>query len=311
MPRALIINTAIISAGINLKATIDELQNFITIVESGSIVDASVQLAQTTSAVSRSLKRLEQKLNVTLLERTTRTLQLTDAGELFLQYAKDITAKLMEAEDAVLQSDSNISGTIRIDAVMPFSLHVLTPLIMEFTQQYPEIKIELSNHEHIIDLLKEKIDVAIRIGDLEDSTLHARRLMQSRLHIVATPEYLEKYGVPENIEQLKQHQHIGFSQIIKLNRWPIIDGEDFYVIEPILSSTSGEIIRSFVLQSAGIACLSNFLVAEDIKAGRLISILEDQIVEEKQNIYAVYYQKAYLPKRIRLFIDFLAKALKV
>lgn len=293
-----------------MKATIDELQNFMTIVEAGSIVEASILLSQTTSAVSRSLKRLEQKLNVTLLERTTRTLQLTDAGALFLQYSKEITAKLMEAEDAVLQSDSNISGTIRIDAVMPFSLHVLTPLIMKFTALYPEIKIELSNHEHIIDLLKEKVDVAIRIGDLEDSSLHAKLLMQSRLHIVATPEYLEKNGVPENIEQLKKHSHIGFSQIIKLNRWPIMDGDDFYMIDPILSSSSGEIIRSFVLQNAGIACLSNFLVAEDIQNGRLISILQTEVVEEKQSIYAVYYQKSYLPKRIRLFIDFLAKQLK-
>ena len=293
-----------------MKATIDELQTFITIVEAGSIVDASIQLAQTTSAVSRSLKRLEHKLNVILLERTTRRLQLTDAGHLFLQYAQEITAKLMEAEDAVLQSETNLSGTLRVDAVMPFALHVLTPLIMAFTQQYPNIKIELSNHEHIIDLLKEKIDVAIRIGDLQDSSLHAKRLMQSQLHIVASPEYIEKNGMPTNIAELKMHQHIGFSQIISLNRWPIYDGDSLYTINPILSSTSGEIVRSFTLKSAGIACLSNFLVAEDIKEGRLIPILEDQIEIEIQNIYAVYYQKAYIPKRLRLFIDFLAAQLQ-
>lgn len=293
-----------------MKATIDELQTFITIVEAGSIVDASNQLTQTTSALSRSLKRLEQKLNVTLLERTTRSLQLTEAGELFLQYAKEIIAKLMEAEDAVLQSDSNLSGTIRIDSATPFVLHVLTPLIVEFTKLYPAIKVELSNHEYIIDLLKEKIDVAIRIGDLEDSSLKAKLLMQSQLHIVASPEYLKTHGIPADIEALKQHKCIGFSQIIKLNRWPIMDGDQFHVIEPAMSSTNGEVIRSLVLQHAGITCLSEFLIGEDLKEGRLVSILKKQTVLKKHNIYAVYNQKAYLPKRIRLLIDFLAERLK-
>ncbi len=288
-----------------MKATIDELQTFITIAEAGSIVDASVQLSQTTSAVSRSLKRLEQKLNVTLLERTTRMLQLTDAGELFLQYAKEILDKLSEAEDAVLESDANLSGVIRIDAATPFSLHVLTPILVKFSKLYPEIKLELSNHEHIIDLLKEKIDVAIRIGDLEDSSLRAKLLMQSKLYIVASPEYIAKTGMPKDVEALKKHKCLGFSQLVKLNNWPIYDGDVFYTINPSMSSTSGEVLRSLALQGAGIACLSEFLVQQDIEEGRLVKVLANQTESQKQNIHAVYYQKAYLPKRLRLLIDFL------
>lgn len=294
-----------------MKATIDELQTFITIVEAGSIVDASVQLSQTTSAVSRSLKRLEEKLSVTLLERTTRMLQLTEAGELFLQYAREITDKLMEAEDAVLESDINLSGMIRIDAATPVVLHVLTPLIVEFTELYPDITIELSNHEHIIDLLKEKVDLAIRVGNLEDSSLHAKLLMQSQLHIVASTDYIEKQGMPKNIEELKKHKCIGFSQLIKLNHWPIYDGDELYTITPQMSSTNGEVIRSLILQGAGIGCLSEFLIAKDLEAGKLVKVLSNQTEILKQNIYAVYYKKTYLPKRLRLLIDFLYEKLKV
>ncbi|WP_077925918.1 LysR family transcriptional regulator, partial [Wohlfahrtiimonas larvae] len=270
-----------------MKATIDELQTFITIVEAGSIVDASVQLSQTTSAVSRSLKRLEKKLNITLLERTTRMLQLTEAGELFLQYAREIIDKLMEAEDAVLQSDIDLSGKIRIDAATPVVLHILTPLIVEFTELYPDITIELSNHEHIIDLLKEKVDLAIRVGNLEDSSLHAKLLMQSQLHIVASADYIEKHGMPKDIKELKKHKCIGFSQLIKLNRWPIYDGDELYMMTPQMSSTNGEVIRSLLLQGAGIGCLSEFLIAKDLEAGKLVKILNDQTEIQKQNIYAV------------------------
>lgn len=293
-----------------MKATIEELHTFITIVETGSIVEASLRLSQTTSSVSRTLKRLEQKLNVTLLERTTRTLQLTDSGSLFLEYSKEITQKLTEAEDAVLQADINLSGIIRIDAATPFVLHSLTQHIVKFTTKYPQIKIELSNHEHIIDLLKEQIDIAIRIGDLEDSNLQAKILMQSPLHIIASPQYLDKFGTPNNISELKQHHHIGFTHPSNLNKWPIYDGNILYKITPLISATNGEVIRNLTLQGAGISCLSDFMVKQDIKEGKLISILNDQTEIQMQKIYAVYYKKAYMPKRNRLLIDFLAAAFK-
>lgn len=288
-----------------MKATIEELQVFITIVEVGTIVGAASKLAQTPSSVSRHLQRLEKKLNVTLLERTTRMIDLTDSGELFLKYAKEVLDKLEEAEDAVLISDVNLSGMIKIDAATPFVLHVLTPLIMKFTTLYPDIKIELSNNEYIIDLMKENVDVAIRIGELEDSTLQAKLLMQSKVQIVASPEYLNKYGTPNNIEDLKQHKCLGFSQLTNLNAWPIYDGDKPYIVEPMISSSNGEVLRNLALQGAGIVRLSNFLIEKDLQAGRLIQIFTDQIVEQKHNVYAVYQKKTYLPKRLRLLIDFL------
>ncbi|MBL8320628.1 MAG: LysR family transcriptional regulator, partial [Acinetobacter sp.] len=159
-----------------MKSTIEELQAFVSIVDCGSIVMAAERLQQTASGVSRALQRLEAKLNVTLLERTTRKLKLTQEGQLFLGKARRILNDLAEAEDSLLKLDEDISGLIRIDSATPFILHVLVLLMHEFMRKYPNIEIELNNHDQVIDLLEHQTDVAIRFGELNDSTLHAKLL---------------------------------------------------------------------------------------------------------------------------------------
>ncbi|MEJ2899286.1 LysR family transcriptional regulator [Acinetobacter sp. NS-4] len=292
-----------------MKSTIDELQAFVTIVDSGSIVMAAERLAQTTSGVSRALQRLENKLNVTLLERTTRKLKLTQEGQLFLEKARKILNDLAAAEDALLQSDSDTSGLIRVDSATPFILHVIVPLIQEFIQHYPNIEIELNTHDQIIDLLEHKTDVAIRFGELQDSSLRAKLLCRSRLYIVASPIYLEQKGIPQSAADLSQHTLLGFSQPTHLNSWPIqLHGEDFSV-HPKIKASSGETVRQLTLEGIGISCLSRFLVEEDLQTGRLNALFEDQIHLREQKIHAVYYRQEHLPKRVHLFIEFLARKL--
>lgn len=200
-----------------MKSTIEELIAFISIVDTGSIVAAAEQLQQTPSGLSRALNRLEKKLQVTLLERTTRKLKLTQEGRLFLDKARSILAELVEAEDALLKSDSDTSGLIRIDSATPFVLHVLAPLMQKFMQRYPKIEIELNSNEQVIDLLQHKTDVAIRFGVLHDSSLHAKLVCKSRLYIVASPDYLEQAGIPQTPQSLLQHQLVGFSKPVYLN----------------------------------------------------------------------------------------------
>ena len=292
-----------------MKSTLDELQAFISIVDSGSIVDASKHLQQTTSGLSRALQRLESKLNVTLLERTTRKLKLTQEGQVFLGKARKILHDLNEAEDALLQSDNDTSGLIRVDSATPFVLHVIVPLISEFNQLYPNIEIELNSNDQIIDLLEHKTDVAIRFGELNDSSLHARLLCKSRLYIVASPEYLAKNGYPKTAQDILNHLQIGFSKVSHLNTWPIrVNGEQLSV-HPKIKASNGETVRQLALDGLGITCLSAFLVHRDLQQNRLIALLEDQIELHEQSIHAVYYQQEHLPKRIRLFIDFLAQKL--
>ena len=292
-----------------MKSTLDELQAFISIVDSGSIVDASKHLQQTTSGLSRALQRLESKLNVTLLERTTRKLKLTQEGQVFLEKARKILHDLNEAEDALLQSDNDTSGLIRVDSATPFVLHVIVPLIAEFNQLYPNIEIELNSNDQIIDLLEHKTDVAIRFGELNDSSLHARLLCKSRLYIVASPEYLAKNGYPKTAQDILNHPQIGFSKVSHLNTWPIrVNGEQLSV-HPKIKASNGETVRQLALDGLGITCLSAFLVHRDLQQNRLIALLEDQIELHEQSIHAVYYQQEHLPKRVRLFIDFLAQKL--
>ncbi|MCJ8160939.1 LysR family transcriptional regulator [Acinetobacter zhairhuonensis] len=294
-----------------MKSTIEELNAFVQIVESGSIVKAAEQLGQTTSGVSRALQRLESKLNVTLLERTTRKLNLTQEGQLFLEKSRKILNDLTEAEDALLKSDHDISGLIRVDSATPFVLQVIVPLIQEFMQQYPKIEIELNNHDQIIDLLEHKTDVAIRFGELNDSSLHAKLLCRSRLYIVASPEYLANHGVPNQPEQLLQHALIGFTQPMHLNIWPLSYQGQHLNIHSKIKASNGETVRQLALHGAGITCLSRFLVQDDLNTGRLQALFEDQIELQYQNIHAVYYQQEHLPKRVRLFIEFLAQKLAI
>ncbi|WP_445116928.1 LysR family transcriptional regulator [Acinetobacter sp. WZC-1] len=292
-----------------MKSTFEELQAFVSIVDSGSIVAAAAHLSQTTSGVSRALQRLENKLNVTLLERTTRKLKLTQEGQLFLGKARKILNDLNEAEDALLKSDNDTSGIIRVDSATPFVLHVIAPLMVEFTRLYPNIEIELNSNDQIIDLLEHKTDVAIRFGQLNDSSLHARLLCKSRLYIVASPEYLEKYGVPEYPADILKHAQIGFSKLQHLNTWPVRVDNEYLTVRPRIKASNGETVRFLALQGLGVTCLAAFLVREDLKQNRLVALFEDQIELYYQSVHAVYYQQEHLPKRVRLFIEFLAQKL--
>ncbi len=294
-----------------MKSTFEELKNFVSIVDSGSIVAASEHLSQTNSAVSRSLSRLENKLNVTLLERTTRTLKLTQEGQLFLDKARKILNDLNEAEDSLLKADSDISGIIRVDSATPFVLHVIAPFMKEFIGLYPNIEIELNSNDQIIDLLQHKTDIAFRFGELTDSSLHAKLICKSRLYVVASPDYLLQNGHPQHPQDIQNHAVIGFSKVKHLNTWPLqVEGERLK-LQPKLKASNGETVRRLALEGLGITCLSAFMIAQDLKQGRLIALFEDQIEHDYQSIHAVYYQQEHLPKRVRLFIDFLAQKLSV
>ena len=292
-----------------MKSTVEELVAFMTIVDTGSFIAAAERLGQTASGISRSLSRLESKLEVTLLERTTRKLKLTQEGQQFLQHARKILSDLSAAEEALEKSDQDTSGVIRIDSATPFILHVITPLVHRFRQSYPNIEIELNSNDLVIDLLEHKTDVAFRFGELHDSSLHAKLVCKSRIYIVASPEYLQRKGRPVQAQTLIEHDVIGFTRPTYINTWPIkIDGE-YFQAQPKVKASSGETVRQLCLRGQGIARLSEFEIWQDMKEGRLEALFEDQIEHSYQSIHAVYYQQAHLPKRVRLFIEFLTEQL--
>jgi DNA-binding transcriptional LysR family regulator len=298
-----------------MKTSTDELLVFVTVIDSGSITAAAEKLAQTVSGVSRALTRLEKKLDTALVRRTTRRLHLTEEGEAFLQRARAILAAMEEAEESVARGRERPSGRLRVDAASPFMLHCVAPHMTAFSALYPEIRLELTSNERIVDLLEQKVDIAIRIGALQDSTLHARALGSSKLRVLASPAYLAEYGEPKTVEALRAHRLIGFTAPEHLNRWPLRERrkskDGTLKIEPAITASSGETLRQLALSGWGIACLADFMTAADVRDERLVPILGNVLVDERQPVSAVYYQSASLAGRVQCFLDFIAARVKL
>ncbi|WNF44961.1 LysR substrate-binding domain-containing protein [Pseudomonas sp. SG20056] len=293
-----------------MKTTLDELLAFVSVVDSGSISAAAEQLTQTASGVSRALSRLEEKLDVTLLRRTTRRLELTEEGQAFLAQARKILDAVESAEEQMKVRRQKPAGRLRVNAAAPFMLHVVVPLVAGFRAQYPDIQLELHSSDQIIDLLEQRTDVAIRIGALRDSTLHARPLGSNRLRILASPSYLKAHGTPKTVADLAQHSLLGFTQPDSLNQWPLRHPlGDSLNISPSLSASSGETLRQLALSGAGIVCLADFMTAADRASGELVQLLLRDTVEVRQPIHAVYYRNTALASRITCFLDYLSSQL--
>jgi len=293
-----------------VKARSDELQIFVCVIEYGSISAAAEQVGQTPSAVSRTLSKLEAKLDTTLINRTTRRMDLTEEGKYFFEQAKLILDQMEQLEERLSSRQQTPSGRLRINAASPFMLHAVVPYIDEFRRLYPDIQLELNSNDLIIDLLEQSTDIAIRIGTLADSTLHARSLGCSPLLIVASPAYLEKHGAPQQVADLSEHTLLGFTQNEGLNQWPLryVHG-DRWPITPAISASSGETVRHLALEGQGIACLSHFMTIDDIRAGRLKVLLGEFNSGYRQPINAVYYRNSQLALRIQCFLDFIQSKL--
>ena len=289
-----------------MKTTLEELLAFRTVVDTGSVTAAAEQLGQTVSGVSRALRRLEEKLETTLLSRTTRRIALTDEGSAFLARAREILAAVDEAEEQIALRRQQPAGRLRVNAAMPFMLHVIAPLVPDFRAQFPQIDLELNTNDLIIDLLEEDTDVAIRIGTLRDSTLRARLLGARRLRVLASPGYLKAHGRPRSVSDLHKHALLGFVQPESLNHWPLRGPHgDRLHIEPTLKASSGETLRQLALQGTGIVCLADFMTVEDRLTGDLVQVLPDATIEVQQPIHAVYYRNTQLASRIACFLDYL------
>ncbi|MFL9923494.1 LysR family transcriptional regulator [Herbaspirillum lusitanum] len=284
----------------------EEMRIFIAVVEAGSLSAAAEVLDQTTSGVSRALSRLEEKLGTSLLTRTTRRMDLTEEGRTFLDQSRAIVAAIEQAEDSVRIFSQKPVGKLRVDASAPFMLHCIVPHVGAFREAYPEIELELTTNDRFIDLVEQRTDIAIRIGELQDSTLHAKPLSSARLNLVASPEYLQRFGEPKTVAALGKHRLIGFTQPDSLNMWPLRYEEgDRYPAQLALRASSGETIRQLALHGQGIASLSNFMSDADIAAGRLVKLLEKSYSGYQQKIQAVYYRNTQLSRRITCFLDFL------
>lgn len=294
-----------------MKATLEEITVYLAVVDAGSFTAAADHLGLPVSTTSRLLARLEEKLETTLLRRTTRRLDLTEEGARFARDARNIMDAVQVAEDGLMERKGRLSGLLRIDAATPFVLHVLAPLLPGFHALYPEVKLAITSNEGFIDLLERRVDMAIRIGELEDSTLHSRFLGRTNIRLLASPEYLKRAGMPKEAKDLLHHKLLGFLQPESLNVWParLPDGK-LLRIEPTMTAASGETLRQLAINGLGIACLSTFMTSKDVEAGRLVEVLATEIEPTSRPVHAVFYQQSAFSAKISSMVRYLVEALR-
>ncbi|MCC2605686.1 LysR family transcriptional regulator [Planctobacterium marinum] len=293
-----------------VRSKTEDLEAFIAVVDSGSFSHAAELLDLQVAKVSRAVSRLEKGLNCTLLNRTTRRLELTEEGNVFLEHIRNGLNAIECGEEAIRLLKGTPSGKLRIDAASPFILHQITPLVNDFHQAFPQVVLDITSNDDIIDLLERKTDVAIRIGELGDSNLHARTLGSSTLHMVASPDYLAKNGTLTQLNDLTQHRLIGFSRAPTLNQWPLHTNLD---LSFHMYASSGETVRQLCLAGLGICLLSNFMCRKDIQSGRLAEILPGSVVSpnRRESVNAVYYRNSAVSSRIQTFLDFIQPRLSL
>jgi DNA-binding transcriptional LysR family regulator len=284
-----------------------EMEVFTRVVELGGFSLAAKARGMTPSAVSKLVTRLEARLGARLVNRSTRRLQLTPEGETFYQRSVGILANIAEAEREAA-AGAEPQGRLRVSTNVPFGQHHLLPLVPAFLARFPQVTLDITLTERVIDLMEERADVAIRTGPLRTSTLVARKLGESRVAVVAAPAYLERHGVPRRIADLERHNRIGFNFARAEKGWPFHDGA-LVTLPPSgnLLVGDGESARLLALSGVGLARLAHFHVGPDIAAGRLVTVLDAFNPGDTQELHAVFLgQRGPLPARVRAFIDFLA-----
>jgi DNA-binding transcriptional LysR family regulator len=291
-----------------------EMEVFALAADLKSFSAAGRRLKMSPSAVSKLVSRVEERLGTRLLVRSTRTLELTPEGEMYLRRARRILKDIEETEELVAGGREEAQGLLRVNSSVGFGERCILPLLGEFADNHPKVRLDLTLTDGVIDLIGERTDIAIRVGPMRDSSLMARRLYSSRRVIVASPEYLKKRGTPRTPTDLEQHNCIGFNFKPSLDEWPFRDPATGTVYSRTVTGSiqvsSGSIKRQLCLLGVGIGRIGEFHVRPDIEAGRLVPILEDHNGGDIELVHAVYAGHEHLAARIRAFIDFLVQRIE-
>ena len=286
---------------------ISDLRTFVRVIERGGFAAASHGLGITPSAVSKLVTRLEDRLGVRLLHRTTRRVALTPEGETYHVRARDILAAIDDAEAEVSQAGRQPRGRLRVNCVPAFALHQLMPALPDFVARYPAVQLDFSITDRIVDLLAENADVGIRTGSIGDPSLVSRKIADVRRGLFASPAYLAHRGEPRTPDQLREHECIGLNLTPLTNRWPFHDGGQLRVIDitsHILVDGSEAALR-LAIAGGGIVRLADLVVADAIREGHLRPVLTDSHVAEPVPLAAVYPQGRHRMPKVRAFLDFL------
>ncbi len=267
---------------------------------------AARALNLSTSAVSRYVIDLEDWIGAQLFQRTTRKLSLTDEGKAYLERCQRVVAEVNNIQHAASDRKAEPQGPLRITAPVFIAKSFLQDLLPEFLIRFPKIELELVVVDRFVDLIEEGFDLAIRAGELEDSTLVARKIADASLVLVAAPAYIDQHGMPKSGAGLRHHNCLIDTVPDYANRWPIVDKQNAkaVAVQGNVRVNSGEIVRSLALAGVGVALLPQFFVLDDIRNGRLTSLLEASI-KSSAGIFVIYPKHRHISTNVRSFIDYL------
>jgi DNA-binding transcriptional LysR family regulator len=284
-----------------------EFELFVQTAESGSLSKAAERLDMSNATASRCLASLEKRLAARLVERTTRHLTLTEVGENFYRRCKSLLADMKEAEAAVNATTLNPSGTLRITGSLSFCMKHIAPLLPEFTRLYPNIDVHIVSANRYFDLIDNGIDVAIRTKEFEsDSNITVRKLAETRRILAASPSYLMRNGTPQSLDDLMHHKLLLYSHANKPNELHFTrDGETRMIkVKSLLESNDGQILRAAALEGLGVLIQPNYIIYDDVVAGRLVPLLDEWALP-RLSINIAYQTRKHLPAKVRAFIDFI------
>jgi DNA-binding transcriptional LysR family regulator len=289
---------------------VDDREVFFSVVEANGFGAAARRLETTPASVSRRVKALEQRLGVRLLQRTTRKLNMTEAGERYYREGRRLLHELDDLEQALTDSARELHGELRIVAPMSFGQRRVAPLVARFAARHDQLRISLILEDRETDLIDEAADLAIRIGYPADSSLIARAIAPVPRHACASPDYLARWGCPQKPEDLLHHACLHYNLIPEREEWTFHgeEGEQTLAIKGSFCSNNGDVLAEAAMQGLGITLLPNFIVDEGLADGRLVKVLEGY-ERAPLTLYALYPSRRHLPLKTRSFLDYLQEQL--
>lgn len=288
---------------------LSDIAVFVQVVDSGSFTAAAERLNLSKSVISKYVTRLEDKLGARLLNRTTRRLSLTEPGRILYDRSQRGLEAIADAEMEVSSLQQVPRGRLRVNAPMSFGILHVAAALKDFQAEHPEVVIDMVLEDRQIDLVEEGYDLAIRIAELPDSTMVARRLGPCKHVLCASPGYLQAHGIPRTPEELRGHKALTYGYHDAPREWRLLSPDGRYLTVPvnsIIHMNNSLALREAVLNDAGIVLIPTFIVGADIQAGRLQSVLPNYRMLEL-SIYAVYPQRRYLSPKVRTFVEFMMK----
>ncbi|GGG11233.1 transcriptional regulator [Rhizobium wenxiniae] len=285
------------------------MEVFAKVAAIGSLSGAARALNMSPTMATKHMAALEDRLGVKLLHRTTRKITLNEAGRRYLESVERILLELSEADATAAAERMEVGGTLRVNVPVSFGVREIVPLLAELADLHPALSVDLGLSDRTVDLVEEGWDVAIRIGRIEDQSLIARRIARCRMLLAASPAYLAKRSPPASVSELGSHNCLGYtlSSSVGPDRWRF--GFDGSIIVPVtgnLHANNGDALVAAALAGQGMIYQPTFLVGDEIRAGRLVSITLDEPLMELPGVFAIYASNRRPPAKVRAFIDFLA-----